>query len=53
MLVVFLGGRKLEVTSEALERCDIQRPIVGMVTAGLFKVASSAFHCEVMVLICV
>lgn len=30
-----------------------QRPIVGMVTAGLFKVASSAFHCVVTVLICV
>lgn len=29
----------------------IQRPIVGMVTAGLFNVASSAFHWEVTVLI--
>lgn len=29
----------------------VQRPIVGMVTAGLFKVASSAFHWEVTVLI--
>lgn len=28
-----------------------QRPIVGMVTAGLFNVASSAFHWEVTVLI--
>lgn len=32
---------------------SIQRPIVGMVTAGLFNVASSAFHWEVTVLICV
>lgn len=31
----------------------IQRPMVGMVTAGDFTVASSAFHCEVTVLICV
>lgn len=30
---------------------SIQRPIVGMVTAGLFNVASSAFHWEVTVLI--